>query len=269
MKKVVCGDVEAYQFEIFEPIRELVNHGFSTRKGGVSIGCYESMNLHFRNDTKENVRENFRILCDALHMEAANIVFSTQIHEDVVYTASKEDIGKGLFRESDIKSADGLVTDEKNIVLTTFYADCVPLYFVDPVRAVIALAHAGWRGCVRQIGIKTLQKMCDEYGTKPQDVLVGIGPSIGACCFQVDAPVVHEFEKNIPFAADYIVPDSVEGKYKIDMQAIHKRLLMEASVPEENIEMAHICTKCNPNEFFSHRAMGNERGSLAALLELR
>lgn len=269
MKKIIRGNVVYYQFEIFENVPGMVKHCFSTRKGGTSTGCYSSMNLAFRDDKRENVINNFMTICNSIDVDYKNIVFSSQIHKANIYNVTEKDVGKGLLRESDIKDTDGLITDRRNIVLTTFYADCVPLFFLDPVKRVIALSHSGWRGCVGKIGPKTVERMAGDYGTNPGDVLAGIGPSIGRCCFQVDLQVVLEFKNNIPFSGKYIYNDESEtGKYRIDMQEINKQMLINASVREENIETAGICTKCNSDLFFSHRAMGNERGSMAALMEL-
>ncbi|MBR1738275.1 MAG: peptidoglycan editing factor PgeF [Firmicutes bacterium] len=260
------GDIEYLTFESFDKTG-LVKHCFSTRKGGVSEGVYESMNLSFRKDKRENVIENYRLLCEAIGADYRNVVFSDQVHEDRLYIVTKEDCGKGLLRESDITGYDGLITNESGVVLTTFYADCVPLYFLDKKKKVIALTHSGWKGTVKEIGRKSVEKMREKFGCECDDIIAGIGPSIGGCCFQVDMPVVEEFRKAFEFADRYIVKDeSAEGKYKIDLKGINKEIMMKSGIKEENIEVSDNCTKCRGDIFFSHRNMGSERGSLAALM---
>jgi len=267
MIKNVKNDLVYFTFESFEKTGA-VKHCFSTKLGGVSDGVYKSMNLAFRNDKKENVINNFRIICNAIGCNYKNVVFSNQVHSDEIYHVNEKDKGKGLIYESDIKNKDSLITNKKDIVLTTFYADCVPLYFLDPVKKVIALSHSGWRGTVKQIGAKTVNDMHNFYGCSKNNIIAGIGPSIGVCCYQVDKPVVDEFIKNIPFSKEFIIKDNIEGKFKIDLQSINKMILINSGIKKENIETAYICTKCNSDLFFSHRVMGNERGSLAALMQL-
>ena len=171
----------------------------------------------------------------------------------------------GIEREE----ADGFVTNEKGIVLVTFHADCVPLYFVDIRNKAIGMAHAGWRGTAGAMAEKMLECMKKEYGTESSDVKVGIGPSIGACCFQVDDPVVNIFNDNFDFAHKYITDDTEKGKYKIDLWGVNKELLIRNGVKAENIEIGNICTKCNPDIFYSHRVMGEQRGTMAAFLFLK
>lgn len=269
MIKHNVNNVVYFTFKKFDDTG-LVSHCFSTRKGGVSTGVFESMNLHFRNDKPENVIQNYKIICNAIGLDYKNVVFSKQIHSDNIYSVTEKDKGKGLLRKSDIVDADGFVTDEKGIVLTTFYADCVPVYFLDPVKKVIAMAHSGWRGTVLEISTKTVYKMEKLYGSDRKNIIVGIGPSIKKCCFEVDYPVIEEFQNKLSFSKDFIFKDTEkDGKYKIDLQGIIEKSLVLAGVLKENIENSGICTKCNPDLFFSHRNMGAERGSLAGLIALK
>lgn len=257
-----------YVFESFEKTG-LVNHCFSTRKGGVSKGCFESLNLSFRNDKKENVIENYRLLCEAIGCDYNNTVFSNQIHEDNLYEAKNDDRGKGLLKESDIIGYDGLYTNNKNIVLTTFYADCVPLFFLDVSKKVIAISHSGWKGTVKKIGAKTVDTLKKRYNSLEDDIIAGIGPSIGLCCFEVDKPVADVFLEKLPFCKKFIIKEENKNKYRIDLQSINKQILINAGLKEKNIEVADLCTKCMSDIFYSHRVMGDERGSMAALMELK
>ena len=155
----------------------IVKHGFSTRMGGVSEGIYSSMNLSFaQGDNEENVKENYRRMADTLGVDANYLVKPKQTHTTNVCKVTRENY-KDAFEETD-----GLVTDVAGICLATTYADCVPLYFVDPVHCAIGLSHSGWRGTVGKIGQETLKKMNEEYGTKAQDVIAAIGPSICQDC---------------------------------------------------------------------------------------
>ena len=262
----VCGNLVYFTFESFDRTG-VVKHCFSSRKGGVSENVFESMNLHFRNDKKENVIENYKIICGAINVDYKNVVFSNQVHEDKIYCADENDRGQGLLRKSDIENIDGLITDRKNVVLTAFFADCVPVYFLDPVKKVAAIVHSGWRGTVKQIGAKAVFKMTDAYGCRKKDILAGIGPSIGKCCFEVDSPVVYEFEKNLPFSKAYISKDNEKyDKYKIDLRGVIREGLICSGIDSDNIETADLCTKCRDDLFFSHRRMGAERGSMAGLI---
>lgn len=246
----------------------LVKHAFSSRKGGISSGSYSSLNLGFNTkDDRENIVENYKIICKALEINPENLVLSNQIHEDGIAVVNSSDRGKGIWRDSDINGVDGLITNDKEVALVTFYADCVPLFFLDPVKKVIGLSHAGWRGTVLEIGKKTIEKMTNQFQCNPKDVLVGIGPSIGHCCFEVDENVVIEFQKNIQNIQDAITAKQ-NNKYHIDLWAVNKKSLMEAGVPENNITISSLCTVCNQQEFFSHRGQNGIRGTLAAVMEL-
>lgn len=262
------GNIIYYTFESFDKTG-MVRHCFSTRIGGVSQGCFESMNLSFRDDKRENVLENYQLICEAIGCKLENVVFSNQIHSDRIYRVSADDMGKGLLRESDIIGFDALACNEAGIVLTTFYADCTPLYFLDVKNKAIVLAHSGWRSTVKQIGAAAVDFMRREFKSEPENIIAGIGPCIGDCCFQVDAPVVEEFKHSLDFAVKYIKNDNVKGKYLIDLAGINREILINAGILTENIETADICTKCNPQLFFSHRNMGAQRGSMAALLSLK
>lgn len=258
---------EQVKFCVFENLEKsgIVNACFSTRTGGVSEGVYESLNVSYtRGDSVENVSENLKRLGHAAGFESRNIVCGKQIHKTNILRVGKNDRGHVFF------GYDGYVTDEPEVVLCTFHADCVPLYFLDTKKRVIALSHAGWRGTAAGIACVTVHKMMSEYGCDPKDIIAAIGPSIGKCCFQVDEPVKKEFLKKYDFSNDFISDDENENEhYKIDLWAINKRIMEKAGIPEENIEVTDLCTKCHPELFYSHRKMGDKRGSMAAYLMLK
>lgn len=259
--------VPYYSFPSFDAL-PFVRHGFSTRLGGVSKGVYESMNLSFtRGDEQAAVRENFDRFCRAVGVRAEDVVISAQTHLTTVYPATAADRGRGITRKRGYTDIDGLMTDETGVVLCTQYADCVPLFFVDPVRRVVATSHAGWKGTVSGMAAETVRRMQERYGCEPGDILVGIGPSIGPCCFEVDAPVYERFAA-LPFADGGMIKEDGNGKYHIHLWETNRRFLLRTGVREEHIIVTDLCTKCHPDIFWSHRVTGGERGSLAACIAL-
>ena len=176
-----------------------VRHGFSTRLGGVSEGYYASMNLSFdRGDKKEAVAENFRRIGEALGVRCEDMVLSRQTHTTNVRIVTDTDRGKGITRERDYTDVDGLVTNVPGICLVTSYADCVPLFFVDPVKKVIGLSHSGWRGTVGKIGRKTVELMHERFGSDPADILAAVGPSVCMDCYEVSSDVIEKFKEAFP-----------------------------------------------------------------------
>lgn len=244
----------------------LVKHGFSTREGGVSEGCYSSMNLRFNcEDSRENVLENYRIIADTLGMERDKLVLSKQVHEDVVHTVTEADEGNGIVTENKFTSVDALITDKKGIPLVTLFADCVPLFFLDKRLGVVALAHSGWKGTVSRIGQKTIQKMKRDYGSRSCDILTAIGPSIQECHFEVGDEVAEIFIKE--FGADTAV--KYGDKYHVNMQKAICKQFSEEGIPQENIDDSGICTYCRGDLLFSHRKTNGKRGNLGAFIELK
>jgi len=263
-------------FPSFDKI-PFVYHAFSTRQGGVSKGIYSSMNLNFnRGDEAANVFSNFAILCDAMRIDPITLVLSDQTHTSNILAVTNEDCGKGLVRAKTWKDVDGLVTKDPDVSLVTLYADCVPLFFIDPVRRVAATAHAGWKGTVLAIASKMVDVMHCQFSCEPADILVGIGPSIGQCCFEVDETTAKAFqslpESVVTKGCVKQRPDSADPsrfKYDINLQEINRNLLLQAGIAEDHIEMADICTKCNHEWLFSHRATNGQRGGMAAIIGIR
>lgn len=247
----------------------MVKHCFTTRKGGVSEGIFESLNLSFtRGDKKEAVEENFRRVAKAMGTEYENFVFTDQTHTTNVKRVGKEDVGKGLTRERGYTDIDGLITNEPGIVLSTFYADCVPLYFIDPVHRAIGLSHSGWRGTVRRMGKVTLEAMKAEFGTRSEDVICAIGPSICQSCYEVSEDVAVEFKQEFPGKEEKILMDKGNGKYQLDLWRANELILLEAGVKPEHLAVTNICTCCNDKLLFSHRASQGKRGNLGAFLSI-
>lgn len=267
MKLIQNNDLKFYKFDIFEGYN--IKHCFSTRLGGVSKGCYESLNLAYRQDIPENIINNYKIICSANNMDYTSTVWTKQVHTDNILTVTEKDRGRGLIFKGDEQGCDGLITNCENVVLTGFSADCVLIFlYATDVRAV-GIIHSGWRGTVKEIARKGVEKICSEFGADSKNIIAGISPAIGKCCFQVDMPVVEEFLRELPWSKEFILPDkeNLQKRY-IDLHGINERILLNAGVRAENIENSRICTRCNSDVFFSHRAMGSERGSLAGLISL-
>lgn len=247
----------------------LVNLLFSTRIGGVSDGIWSSMNLSFnRGDKRDNVLENYKRLCDCKNIDINNLVLSKQTHTNNVKTVTKADCGTGIFKES-FSDIDGLVTNQKGVALVTQYADCTPLVFLDTKNKVIATSHAGWRGTVKEIGKKTVEKMVNEFGSNPSDIIVGIGPCIKECCYEVDDPVYNEFSKLSYLDLSKIFKAKENGHYMLNLVEANRQILINAGIPDNNFDLSDICTCCNAEEMHSHRKSKGERGNLALIIELK
>ncbi len=262
--------VPVIQYNIFNEYEDIV-HGFSTRIGGVSKEHLSSMNLSFsRGDKRENVLENHRRLGEAIGYNHEKLVFSDQVHDVKIHQVMSEDIGKGITKESDINDTDGLVTNIPGIPLITFYADCVPLYFYDPIKKVVALAHSGWKGTVNKIGSIMVSKMKELYDSQPEDIICAIGPSICKSCYEVSADVADKFKE--AFSHDEyedIIEDKGSEKYLLDLHKACRYNLINAGIKENHIAMPDYCTCCNSSMLFSHRATNGMRGNLAAVIMLK
>lgn len=266
LDEIMKDDVPIITFDLLKNTG-LVKHGFSTRKGGVSSGYFLSMNLGLtRGDKEEAVKENFRIIADKLKIPYEDMVLSSQTHTVNIRKVTSEDKGKGIIRQKDYDNIDGLMTDIPGIPLVTFYADCVPLFFLDARNKVIALSHSGWRGTVNKMGLVTVKAMEKEYGSRPEDIIACIGPSICGSCYEVSRDVIDAFRES--FNSEEMYCKKENGKYRLDLWKANEMVLSEAGIKKENIENRHICTCCNSSYLFSHRATGGKRGNLGAFLML-
>lgn len=248
-----------------------VIHGFSTRLGGVSQGIYASMNLSFtRGDEEACVRENYRRIAEAMGFSPEDIVTSDQTHTTNIRTVVWEDRGNGITKPRPYKDIDGMVTNVPGVVLATFYADCVPLYFVDPAKRAIGLSHSGWRGTAGRIGEVTVKKMKEEYASRPEDIYSAIGPSICQDCYEVSGDVIDAFCKTFEKKYwDRLFYSKEGGKYQLDLWEANRIILLDSGIREDHILMPGLCTCCNPDFLFSHRASKGKRGNLGAFLGLK
>ena len=247
----------------------IVHHGFSTRLGGVSKGYCSTMNISTtRGDDPEDVRENIRRIAAAIGVQTESMTYTHQVHTTNVAVVREEDRGR-RFEETD-----GMVTNIPGICLVTFYADCVPLYFVDPVKKAIGLSHSGWRGTVGKMANVTVEKMQDIYGSNPEDILAAVGPSICRDCYEVSEDVIEQFRINYDekiWPALFYQKESQKGtkKYQLDLWKANEQNLLESGIIPEHIAVTNLCTCCNPEILFSHRILGWNRGNLSAFLALK
>lgn len=245
----------------------MVRHLFSTRLGGVSTGEFSSMNFSVvRGDREENVLANYRRIARVLGCATEDMTASHQTHTTNIRRITAADKGKGILRERDYENVDGLMTDEPGIVLVTFYADCVPLYFVDPVHRAVGLAHSGWRGTVGRMGACMVKAMGEAFGSRPEDLYAAIGPSICRDCYEVGWDVAAQFADMQ--GEDVVTEGKVTGKYQLDLWRANELILERAGVPKPQIAVTDICTCHNSSYLFSHRASGGKRGNLGAFLML-
>lgn len=249
----------------------IVRQGFTTRLGGVSRGMFSSMNLSYtRGDDPQAVDENFRRAGEAIGFSVESIVTSDQTHTNHVRKVTAKDCGSGITRPREYSEVDGLLCDEPGVTLATFYADCVPLFFVDPVHRAIGLSHSGWRGTVQRIGAVTVEKMGEMFGTRPEELVTAIGPSICRDCYEVGEEVAEQFIREFGREAEKsMLAKKKDGKYQLDLWEANRRVLMDAGVTPHKIQMPCICTCCNPEFLFSHRATQGKRGNLGAFLMLK
>ena len=249
----------------------IVTSAFSTRLGGVSEGYYSSLNLSFdRGDDPARVLENFKRIGASMGVAVEDMVLSKQTHTTNVRVVTEADKGKGVMRDRDYTDVDGMITNVPGICLVTSYADCVPLYFVDPVKKAIGLSHSGWRGTVGKIGKNTVQLMQENFGSKPEDLLAAVGPSVCMDCYEVSEDVIEQFKED--FEKKYwedLFYKKENGKYQLNLWKANELIFLESGILPEHMAITNVCTHCNSKILYSHRTMGNNRGNLCAFLALK
>ena len=268
-----------------------IDHLFTTREGGVSSGQFRSLNFSVNlGDDPKNVEENYRRVAAALNGEIRDVTGTVQTHTTNVRRVTERDRGKVAFYPADYHDVDGLVTNVKGIILAAFTADCVPIFYVDPVKEAIGLAHSGWRGTVNNMAGKMVETMRAEFGSQPEDLIVAIGPSICQKCYEVDETVADAFRKALGEAEgerrrikdeldysmigrnglrDYLEPGRETGKYQLDLWMANLIFLLRSGVLSEHVDVTDVCTAENSQLLFSHRASHGKRGNLGSFLKLK
>jgi YfiH family protein len=213
------------------------------------------------------LRENYRRVCACAGVDMDRLVLSRQVHETTVRPCTAGDAGKGLDRQRDY-DADGLITNEKNLPLAVFSADCGVILLHDPVTGAAGGVHAGWRGCAGGILEKAVQAMGESYGAKPENLLAAIGPCIGQCCFETDGDVPEAMRSALgPEAEPFL--EKRGAKYHVDLAGLNRRWLLRSGLLPEHIDVSGLCTACRPDLFWSHRKMGDARGVHAAVISVK
>lgn len=268
MQENYRNEVLYYTFPKFDELG-FVKHAFSSREGGVSTGIYSSMNLGINtDDLRENILENYRLFTEAIGVDMNKVVLGQLTHEANVRVVTAEDAGCGLLRDFTYSNIDALVTNVPGLVLTCTYADCVPVFFADPVNKAVGIAHSGWRGTAAEISDHVVECMKATYGTKPRDLICGIGPSIGCCCYEVDRETCQEFVE-MDYLDEAWCFEKDNGKFDLDLQRIIFGTLCYAGVDPDNIYISGICTSCNSDVLFSHRASHGKRGCMAGMISVK
>jgi len=247
-----------------------ISHFVSTRAGGFSNPPYDSLNLGFHvGDNQEIVLKNRERLATALKIPLDNFTTASQIHDRNVAVITEELRGRGTFNfDTAISATDAMVTDTPDICLMVLQADCVPFLFFDSKKKVIGVAHAGWKGTVRVIAQNAVKVLKEKFNCLPDDILVGIGPSIGPCCYEVGPEVVIQIDKAFHNKRECI-SETPDGKCYFNLWEANKTQLVQAGIPERNIEVARICTYCNHTHFFSYRHQQRETGRFGAGIMLK
>lgn len=245
-----------------------VAHGFSTRMGGVSEGMWASLNLGTsRGDDPDHVRENYHRFMAAIGAQEGKLVKANQVHKGTVRVVTSADWKEDICEKADFE-ADGLMTATPGVALMISVADCIPVLLYDPVRRVVAAAHAGWRGTAEGIVTRTVERMKEVYGCNPGDILVAIGPGICPQCFETheDVPNAMMATMGTPVLQHIQIKDN--GKFSVDLKGINAKRLEQAGVNPSNIAVSQECTSCRTDKYWSHRKVGNNRGSMAAVIQL-
>jgi len=245
-----------------------VAHGFSTRVGGVSEGMWAGLNLSAnRGDDPDHVRENCRRFFAAIGTEGDKLAKTNQVHGNGVRIITTADAQTDICEKVDYE-ADALITAVPGITLMISIADCVPILLYDPVRRVIAAAHAGWRGTAEGVVTRTVELMEDIYGCRPGDILAAIGPSIGPEHFETHEDVPNAMMSSLATPALQHIQIKDNGKFSVDLKGLNKLRLEQAGLDPDHIAVSSECTACNDEKYWSHRKLGNDRGSMAAAIQL-
>ncbi|AZR73024.1 multicopper polyphenol oxidase [Anoxybacter fermentans] len=263
---------DGVQWLIFEHFAkyDFVVHGFSTRIGGVSNPPFITLNLAFHvGDDPKAVIENRKRFCQVLGLQLKDLTAGEQVHGDKIRVVTGKDRGSGAFEyDTAFPCTDGFITNEPGVVLSSYYADCVPLYILDPIQKAVGLAHAGWKGTVKRIGARIIEAMSKNFGTRAEDCLIGIGPSIGPCCYEVDEHVINPLRVEFPYWEE-LVEVKENGRWNLNLWEINRRVFIETGVKPEQIETSGLCTSCRTDLFFSYRAEGGKTGRMASIIMLK
>ncbi|WP_223066379.1 peptidoglycan editing factor PgeF [Paenibacillus caui] len=271
------GEPQVFLLEKWTSSNPMLSAGFTGRGGGVSKPPYSSLNLALHvGDSKEDVIENRRKLANYLGFDPKSWTSGEQTHGSRVAVVKAEDAGRGrMDRETAFQATDAMVTDVPGILLTSFYADCVPLYFFDPIHEAVGLAHAGWKGTVAEIATRVVETMAEAYGTKPEQLCTAIGPSIGESCYEVDEAVmshVRPLVEGCGDAPDVTLPfqeSANPGRWMLNLKELNRMIMIKAGILPSHIECTSWCTSTRNDLFFSYRKENGATGRMASWIGLK
>lgn len=246
-----------------------VVHAFTTRLGGSSRDPFHSLNLGLHvGDDPQTVLMNRQRICNLLGSDISRLVAGQQVHGDRVLLVDESLVGRGAKSPEDaLPGVDALVTATDGVLISSYYADCVPLMFFDPVHRVAALAHAGWKGTVHRIGAKTLRHMEEMHGCQANNIMVGVGPSIAQCCYEVGDHVMDKVSACLPGRSG-LARQVKPGVWGLDLPEVNRRILLESGIKPDNITMSGYCTACSDDLFYSYRKQKGQTGRMASLIML-
>ncbi len=260
-------DKELYYLKISQFSDFGIKAYFTSRMGGVSTGSFNSLNLGLHtSDKQERVLNNRRIIAKSIGINPEDFIAAEQIHDNKVYLVNEKEKGFGALDYGDsISGIDALVTNTKDVPLISFYADCVPLYFLEPNKKVIALAHAGWKGTVKKIGKKTISFMVKQFGIKAEDIFVAIGPSISKDFYEVDDIVIKKFKREFTNYKDFVV-NKGKNSYLLDLWQANINTFKEVGITDKHIILSNYCTYRDNEYFYSYRKEMGKTGRMASII---
>ena len=262
MLRVADNGLAYYQFESLARFSDTgeMRHGVFTRLGGISAPPFATLNTaHTVGDEPEAVAENHQRICRALNVNAASVASGYQVHGASVALIGRQDRGRVR------PATDVLLTDQPGIPLMQRFADCVPSVLYDPVRRVLGLAHAGRRGTVQGVVLEAVRTMVQAFGSRPSDIIAGLGPSIGPCCYEIGPEVAAQVRAGFREGDRWLLPQA-GGAIHLDLWAANRQQLEAAGVGQ--VEVAGLCTACHTEEFFSHRAERGRTGRFGVMAVL-
>ncbi len=256
-------------FSIDSWLKAGVNMAFSTRNGGISTGVYDSCNLGLHvGDDAEKVLANRRSVLQLFQAELGQAVCCEQVHGNLITKVDARYQGQGAYRlDESITACDGMITNSKGVYLLTFYADCLPIYFFDPVHRAVGMAHSGWKGTMARIAVQTIEAMQKEYDSRSEDLHVAIGPGIGVDCFEISSDLADKVGLAFPGYHDIIYPKPANGLFW-DLPETNRQMLVEQGVDPQHISVCGFCTACHPEILFSYRRDNGKTGRMGALIAL-
>ncbi|NOX97597.1 MAG: peptidoglycan editing factor PgeF [Nitrospirae bacterium] len=259
--KISWKEEQGTRYLVFPPLGEagLSTHAFTSRP----------LDLGFGREKREEVLKNRRKVCRVLGMNFLLLTAGEQVHGTKIVKVGEAERGRGaLSPEGVIRHVDGFISNVPEVPLTILTADCVPIFILDPVRKAIGLVHAGWRGTLCRMTERVVLMMEEEYGSRPEDLIVALGPSIGPCCYQVGEEVASAFQKQFPEWPSFISFELASEKWTLDLWKANRVQLRKVKVRDDNIVDSRMCTSCHNDIFFSLRRDGSPTGRMMSLMML-